>query len=381
MRVVIIGGGVAGATAAIALRRSGAEVTVYEAYPDPAGPVGSFVSLASNGLRGLAAVGGLERIQRIGIDVARQRMWSGTGRSLGDVARARPAADPLHSVTLRRAELVAELRVAAEESGAPVNVGRRLITAESTSDGVRAGFEDGHRVEADLLVGADGLWSTVRRLLDANAPTPTYAGLYTVSGTSTGVPVEPGVFNMVFGRSGAFIYLAARDGAVWWSAQIAEPNAPDPAGVDLDVVAQRFRHEAVPSTILRAADQVEPAKPYYQLGRVPLWHNDRMVLLGDAAHPVGAGQGASMAIEDAVVLAQRLRATPSVPAALRDFDAARRPRITKMLKAGDDNRDAKTAGPVARRIRDIVMPIVFRHFYEKATGWLYAYDIGELPGA
>jgi 2-polyprenyl-6-methoxyphenol hydroxylase-like FAD-dependent oxidoreductase len=80
---VIVGGGVAGAASAIALRRIGAEVDVYEAYEDPAGPVGSFLSLAANGLRGLAALGCLSQVQEAGFPVAWQRMWSGNGKLLG----------------------------------------------------------------------------------------------------------------------------------------------------------------------------------------------------------------------------------------------------------------------------------------------------------
>src|SRR5271155_1007508 len=106
MRATVIGGGVAGSAAAIALRRFGAEVTVYEAYEDPAGPVGSYVSLAVNGLRALDALGCLAPVQAAGFPVARQRMWSGRGKLLGDVARGRRPEDPLHSVTVMRAGLV-----------------------------------------------------------------------------------------------------------------------------------------------------------------------------------------------------------------------------------------------------------------------------------
>src|SRR5262245_12481060 len=100
MRIVVVGGGVAGAASAIALRRIGAEVTVYEAHADPAGEIGSFLSLASNGLRGLGALGCLEQVRRLGVAVPRQRIWSGSGRLLGDVPRGRSSGDTMHSVTL-----------------------------------------------------------------------------------------------------------------------------------------------------------------------------------------------------------------------------------------------------------------------------------------
>lgn len=111
---------------------------------------------------------------------------------------------------------------------------------------------------------------------------------------------------------------------------------------------------------------------------MPTWHSDRIVLIGDAAHPVGAGQGASMAIEDAIVRAQRLATEPG-PAALATYDDARRARIGTMLKAGRDNRARKKAsGPVRRRLTDAVTSFGLKYFYDKATGWLYDYDVGEL---
>jgi len=363
MQIVVVGGGVAGAASAIALRRIGAEVTVYEAYEDPAGPVGSFLSLAANALRGVDALGCLAEIQRAGFAVARQRMWAGNGKLLGDVARGRRAEDPLHSVTLWRADLVRILRAAAERAGARIITGHRLTEIPV----------------ADLVVGADGIWSATRRTLDPAAPEPAYAGLYTVSGVSYDLKMEPGAFNMIFARRGAFIYLPAPDGTVWWSAQIAAPQQPDLAAIGLADLAALFGTEKQAVSVLRAARDVSGATLNHVLAPVATRHDDRTVLIGDAAHPVGAGQGAAMAIEDAVALAQQLDHAATIPAALGSFDEIRRARTDKMVKSASANRDAKTAGPIAARVRNLVMPLFFSRFYEKATGWLYDYDLGTLP--
>ncbi|TLP63681.1 FAD-dependent oxidoreductase [Microbispora triticiradicis] len=396
MQVIVAGGGVAGATTALALGRIGAEVTVYEAYADPAGPVGSFLSLAANGLKGLRALGCLEAVQQAGFDVARQRLWADTGKLLGDAPRGRPKGEPLHSVTLERGRLVETLRACAADQGARFVTGERLTGAVRDGDGIRARFASGHTARADLLVGADGIWSATRRVLDPAAPEPAYAGFYSVSGVSRGVDVEPGVFNMVFGRKGAFIYLAAPGGEVWWSAQAASATPPGPDEAGLDDLRNLYRHEETPSALLRAATSVRRPTLMHALATVPVWHDDRIALVGDAWHPVGAGQGASMAIEDAVVLARCLAATGDAPTALSAspstgpatapsttlatalaaYGQARRDRVARMLKAGDDNRDAKALGPVARRLRNLIMPVVFPFAYERATAWLYDHDPG-----
>ncbi|MFC9762811.1 NAD(P)-binding protein [Rhodococcus jostii] len=85
MEALVAGGGVSGTATAIALRRIGSDVTLYETHSDPAGQVGSFLSLASNGLRGLKALGCLDQVQQPGFAVPTQRMWSGTGRLLAEV--------------------------------------------------------------------------------------------------------------------------------------------------------------------------------------------------------------------------------------------------------------------------------------------------------
>jgi salicylate hydroxylase len=114
-------------------------------------------------------------------------------------------------------------------------------------------------------------------------------------------------------------------------------------------------------------------------GAVTRRHGDAAVLIGDAAHPVGAGQGASMALEDAVVLARELAGGGTVAAALAAFDGQRHARSGKLAQTEAANREAKTAGPAATRLRELVMPHVFGRFCEQATGWLYDYDPGSLP--
>jgi 2-polyprenyl-6-methoxyphenol hydroxylase-like FAD-dependent oxidoreductase len=373
MRAVVVGGGVAGSASAIALARIGADVTVYEAYEDPAGPVGSYVSLAVNGLRALDALDCLPAVQAAGFPVARQRMWSGRGKLLGDVARGRRTEDPLLSVTIMRADLVTRLRAAAFEAGARIAAGQRLD-----------GPADERAADADLVVGADGIWSATRRALDPASPLPTYAGLYSVSGTSGALPagLPTDGFNWIFAKRGVFIYLPAPDGTVWWTAQVSASAPPaDPAAVGVPELTALFGGEAQAAALLRAATSVRTANLGHVLRPVTRRHDGRIVLIGDAAHPVGAGQGASIALEDAVVLARHLAAagTDAIGAALAAFDAERQRRAGKLAGMETRNRDAKTAGPIATRMRELIMPHTFNRFYENATGWLYDYDPGLLP--
>jgi len=196
-------------------------------------------------------------------------------------------------------------------------------------------------VTADLLVGADGIWSATRRTLDPHAPNPRYAGIHVVSGRSDGIDVDEGVFNMVFARNGAFIYIREPGGDLWWQAQVNSTTEPVIDGVDdaewLRRLGTLYQAERLPSAIVAATTRLHRPTVNHVLDPVPIWHDRQTVLVGDAAHPVGAGQGASMAIEDGLVLAaasapprRSPRAWPSTSgcAGLASPECRRQPRTT-----------------------------------------------------
>lgn len=181
---------------------------------------------------------------------------------------------------------------------------------------------------------------------------------------------------------GCFIFLPVPDGTVWWTAQVASPKPPsDPAAVGMAELIRLPGAEAQVTAVLRAATAVRAANLGHVLKPVARRYRDRTVLIGDAAHPVGAGQGASIAIEDTVVLARHLAAVGSdtVPQALAAFDRERHSRTGKLVRMETKNRDAKTARPIGAWMREMIMPHAFNRFYEKATGWLYDFDPGLLP--
>ncbi|MFI5842020.1 FAD-dependent oxidoreductase [Catenuloplanes sp. NPDC051500] len=367
MQVTIVGAGIAGSATAIGLSALGHQVTVCEAGPAVA-TGGSFISLATNALRALDVLGVPEL--PVGFPVARQRMWTASGRLLGDVARGRRASDPTLSITAPRAGLVNALRDRCRAAGATIWPGSRVAGLSDDLLGVR--LADETILESDLIVAADGLRSPIRAALDPASAEPVYAGLYTVAGTSAlDLPrdsARDSAFNMTICRNGAFIHLRAPDGAIWWQAQINGALAA------LDV-SEAFADAAVPSAIIAAATSVDRPQPHHLLDPAPsVWTSSRVALLGDALHPIGAGQGAAMALEDAAALTGAVRGASTVEAALAVYEAVRRPRIAKVLRTADDNRNLKAAGSLSRTLQGLIMPLVLRHGYERATGWLYDYE-------
>src|SRR4051812_16873673 len=219
-KAVVVGGGVAGPVAAMALQRVGYEATVYEAYPGPADDVGAFLTLQVNGVAALRVLGAAEAVHGVGFPTTSMRFRSGAGKLLGEVGTGEPLDDGTEAVTLRRSELYRALRDEAVRRGVRIDYGKRLVDAAPTPTGVRAGVADGSAVEGDLLIGADGIRSRVREVIDPTAAPARYVPVLSTGGYAPPQPTDarPGQFEMVFGKRSFFLYPLAPDGSVWWGA-------------------------------------------------------------------------------------------------------------------------------------------------------------------
>jgi FAD-dependent urate hydroxylase len=370
---LVIGGGVAGPVAAMALQKAGIQATVYEAHPRSAEGIGVFLTLAPNGIDALRTIDADGPALAAGFPTPGITLRSTTGKHLGTAPTGLALPDGTTSHTLKRADLSRAIHDEATARGIEVQHGKRLLDAEQTDTGVRARFADGSQATGAVLVGADGIRSRVRRLIDPGAPTPSYVGLLNLGGYARGVPVdgEPGSYTMIFGKRAFFGYALAPDGQVWWFANL--PRAEEPARGEVEAIsAQAWQHElaelyaqdAGPAArLVQATDRAEimPAGPTHALAHLPVWHAGRMVVVGDAAHAPtpSSGQGASLAIEDAVVLAKCLRDLPHQQA-FAAFERLRRARVERIAKAAARVNSSKAAGPVARVVRDALLPAMLK---------------------
>jgi 2-polyprenyl-6-methoxyphenol hydroxylase-like FAD-dependent oxidoreductase len=388
MKALVIGGGIAGPVAAMALQQAGIEPVVFEAHQRGADGVGAFLTLAVNGLTALRAIG-IDPECLAGIATPRFAMYLGNGRKIGELANGPELADGTVSLTLKRADLYGALRDESLRRGVPIVYGKRLAGVTG-GDGVVAGFTDGSSARGDLLIGADGLKSKVRTLIDPDAPDARFVGLLNCGGYARGLtlPGPAGTFHMIFGKRCFFAWIAHPSGEVWWFANPWREREPSPAELAATdwrrELEELFRDDQTPALeILRATPEIIGGWASYDFKRVPVWHRDRMILVGDAAHAASpsSGQGASMAIEDAVVLAACLRRQPEPNAAFADFDRLRRPRVEKIVAQGRRNGTGKSPGPLGRAVRDLFLPMVFRHLEKKgpeSMRWIFDYRV-EVP--
>lgn len=379
-RALIIGAGVAGPVAALALQRAGIEAALYEAHAEGGDDAGAFLTIQSNGLDALRAVGLAGAVTDAGFPTPTLRLVSGTGRHLGVVPNGGTLPDGTVSHTLRRADLHRVLRDEALRRGIPLLYGRRLVDVQTAGGRVRAAFADGTEAQGDLLIGADGVHSRLRTLIDPSAPPARALPVLNVAGrVGAGVSTEarPGEYVMVFGKRAFFGWTVAPDGEIWWFA-----NPPVGDGADQrERLLELFAEDRSPAVeLIGATSRPLPAWAVHDLPRVPVWHDRSMIVIGDAAHAASpsSGQGASMAIEDAVVLARCLRDVPGTAAALAAYERLRRARVERVVAHGARTTSAKVVGPVGRVLRDLALPLGLRMAAgrgARSLAWLHEYRV------
>jgi 2-polyprenyl-6-methoxyphenol hydroxylase-like FAD-dependent oxidoreductase len=258
------------------------------------------------------------------------------------------------TVALHRADLQAALAHAACSLRLGVEV-----TAVEQSDGlVVAQGANGIEEQAELLVGADGLNSVVRRLI-ADVQ-PRYAGYTAWRGVSP-VAIEPGRLTESWGLGTRFGLVDIGHGRTYWFAtkNAAEGEPDEPTGRKAEIL-RRFAgwHEPI-AAIAEATDEAAILRnDVYYLEPLPRWSVGRVVLMGDAAHATtpGVGQGAAQAIEDAVALTESLNRAGDIEIALADYERTRRPRtelVRKLSRRAD--KAAQLASPLGCRLRNAIV--------------------------
>ncbi|MFL6084109.1 MAG: FAD-dependent oxidoreductase [Mycobacterium sp.] len=371
---LVIGGGIAGPVAATALVMAGIDAAVYETRPaDPlsANGIGGSLALEPNGLAALRIIGADDAVRAAAVPITRSMMSlaSKPGRELP----GRNGFPPRRLID--RGVLHRILRERAEQAGVRIHDAKQLVRVDEQPDGVTAHFADGTSASAGVLIGADGVHSTVRRLIDPDAPTARYLNLLGFEGVVDDAPdtshLQPGTMTFAFGKRAYYLYWKRPDGRIGWGA-----NLPSRQYLTLKqaraVAAEDWLHTLrttyandVPGARLAAettSDTLQAVGALHIMPPVPHWHRDRMVLVGDAVHAPSnsTGQGASLAMESAIQLARCLRDIPDVASAFDAYERLRRTRVEKIAARGARISHAKAPGPIAQRFMRVVVPLMVK---------------------
>ena len=372
-RVLVIGAGVAGPVFALFLKRAGYDVVLFESHAEPVGDDGGGLMIAPNGMAVLARLGLADAIREVGAATRSMAFGNEFGTRIASIQLDAPwRCSP---VTLARARLNEVLMAAARAAEIPVRYSRSLTSVESTSGPITAVFEDGTRATADFIVGADGIHSGLRKAIFPDGQhQPRYTGFTNIGGFSP--PTSPsmmsdGAMRLFFGAKKFLAMAPIRDGAerrmMWWTS-LAFPDEPGFQNLDRrdaealrDLLVTQYTPLPDPLPELVAASEAMLRTAIYDLESLPHWSAGRSVLIGDAAHamPPHAGQGASMAIEDAFVLVRSLEREATVERAFARYERIRRPRVERIARSARKNGMYKVpASGGERRVRAIVLRLL-----------------------
>ena len=336
----IIGAGIAGLTAAIALQRKGWHCTIHEAA-ETVRSAGAGITLSSNAMQALKHLGISEKVKEGGLPIRRLIVQDETGRALSDLD---PGFLPEPMIAIHRSVLHSILLDA---------VGEEHVVTNSAVDDVAT-------LRGDVIIGADGINSRVRsRLIKGTEPVYSgytcWRGLVHIPGYISNVASE------TWGRHGRVgIVPIGNDNIYWFICVNAEREAPWVRRMTVDDLAERFASYPSPlPEIIRSTsasdillNDISDLKPLKQ------WVFGKVALIGDAAHATtpNLGQGACQAIEDAVILADRLASISDISNALVAYEQARMPRATMIVKRSRRlGRIAQITHPVLATVRNAVL--------------------------
>ncbi|WP_426593495.1 FAD-dependent monooxygenase [Cellulomonas sp. McL0617] len=334
---IVAGGGIAGLASGLALARRGWRVTVLEQAGG--GEVGAGVAIPANGITALHALG-LDQaaVDTLGTKTVGTGFQDLHGRWILRIPDERPDVAEVVAVWgVHRQRLHAVLLRAAQDAGATLLTGRRVVAvAPGSADGERAVVRaDGPEgaLEADLVVGADGMWSAVRRALHPSV-VPAYGGSTSWRAVVEDTTSDDRLIEM-WGPGAEFGAMRISPDQVYWYGYVRHARS---ARFDDELVAVRERFDGWADPVSSLIDATDPARlmrhdVFHLAGGLPSYVRGRVVLVGDAAHAglPTMGQGAATALEDAATLG-RLVDPGNLRDALVAFDADRRPRCRSIAR-------------------------------------------------
>ncbi|MBW4721434.1 FAD-dependent oxidoreductase [Saccharothrix obliqua] len=316
MRVAVIGAGPAGLAVTLALRRAGIDARCWERARElPA--EGTGLTLWPNGLAALDRFHAGDVVRAAGLAAEGIAIRTAGGRTLHRLSSDDMESVGGNGIGVHRAELVAAL--AGLLPRGTVRYGAECVGVETVGGRARAVFRDGTSTEADVVVAADGAGSTARAAIGLDVPWRGGGSTVWRAVVELGLPPGPGLLTMG-GDLSVGVWRLPGD-RVYWFASGPRPGPRPPDRL-------RDWHEPVPELLAATPTERFVVTGVRDRGRARSWHRGRVVLVGDAAHPglPHMGQGTSQAFEDALVLADRLRSTVDVAAALRSYEESRRKR-------------------------------------------------------
>jgi 2-polyprenyl-6-methoxyphenol hydroxylase-like FAD-dependent oxidoreductase len=338
--VLVVGGGIAGLTAATALARQDVGVDVVELHDRPAGAA---ITIQNRAVDGLAEIGVLNRLLVEGVPRTAQDFFAYFDAGGNPVPTpplpSRPETDLPQAIVIHRERLARILREAAHEAGANVQVGLTVDALAHNGDSVTATLTDGSTRSYDLIVGADGVRSRIRSLVFGDEVAPRYSGTTMFRWVVAGVP-DVGPAGFYQSETGLNVVVRLHDGSLYLATGRPYPEKPGriPPDDARRIVRESLSGFTAPLIVEMRKHLTDDAEimvnDYDWLLTPNPWHRGRVLLIGDAAHATTAtlASGGGMAIEDAAVLGQEVAVGGTADEVLERFMKRRFERVRLVVE-------------------------------------------------
>ncbi len=375
--VIVIGGGIAGLTTAIALQQKGIDVHVYEAASDLR-PVGKGIWMPPNAMLALQRLALDKVVAQKGVQIERLELHDDDDGLLNVIELARMRATFGHTTTaLHRADLHQALM--AHIRPTMLHLGKRCIGMSPRNNDIAAHFADGTTVRGDLLVGADGINSVIRQALFPNVQLR-YSGQSCYRGIAR-IQLPASLHHVaweVWGGEHRFGFSAIAPDQVYWYAPFTAPlGAKLTSDHALTALTNNYATfpDPIPAIIQHTVADEIITTDLYDLAPLQHLYQGRVVLVGDAAHAMtpNLGQGGAQAIEDAIVLADQLARCATLTEALSTYERLRLPRVRRIAQS------ARLYGRLAhlqhswwRRWRNLAIKAMPAWLNQNQMNWLFA---------
>src|SRR6185437_12479814 len=377
--------GIGGPAVSLFLRRAGIKSRIFEAYPEPT-TIGGGFQIAPNGMRVLNSLGLADRVRTAGVMSSHFVFRNQQGKVISQI----DASASGYGVTMMRAAFHQILLDEIGRQHVPIEYGKRLCGIEYQGNQVVARFEDGSVERGDMLLAVDGVHSRTRALILPDYASPRYTGFLGIGGLAKSGTATPDdaqdARSLSFSVGSRFQVGYAKVCGTpsrwgWWTHLPQEQELtraelqaiPDDVLLDRILTAFKGWHSPIESFVSNTAKVMRTA--IYDVPSLPTWHAGRVMLLGDAAHamsPAG-GQGASLALEDAMLVGKFLAERSRPEEAFAEVESVLRARAERMVKQATENdqRQVKELGRFGQWMRDRMLrlftPVIARELRRQYT--------------
>lgn len=363
-KAIIIGAGVAGPILALQLKKIGFDSEIFESRSEDNTKEGAFLGLTPNGLNVLKEFIDLKLLKE-DYTPGSMKFFNSKGKQIAELGTAYQKEQyGVETIQIKRSNLNKYARIAAKAAGIKISYDKKFIKYHETNEQVIAYFADGTSAAADIMIGCDGMFSEVRSQLFPDVSAIQYTKLISTGGYAKipelSKPLDS--IRMTFGERGFFAYSVSDQGEVWWFNNYSREQQPKPYEIEntLKIEIQDYlvnvhkNDDPLFSKIIRNSHEII-AYPVYDVPKLSHWYKGRVCLIGDAAHGISPhiGQGASLALEDTVVIAELLKLHKYYGTAFQIFQSERQSRVEKVIKSARKVGDTKTkTNPIAAWFRD-----------------------------